>query len=124
MSSLLITFYCLFSSLMFAIPRLAILCGLIIFPNGPLNVDRDSADFPELFRPFKNLLTKIRDLLRTLSRAEFLVLEKLLSQLEEPNDLDKKLQVCAGSIYRYLYIIVVSKIVQHTHQNHIILITR
>ena len=46
-------------SLMFAIPRLAIVCGLLIFPNGPLNVDRDYSDSPELFRPFKNLLRKV-----------------------------------------------------------------
>ena len=46
-------------SLMFAIPRLAIVCGLLIFPNGPLNVDREYSDFPELFRPFKNLLRKV-----------------------------------------------------------------
>ena len=37
-------------SLMFAIPRLAIVCGLVIFPTGPLNVDRETSDFPELFR--------------------------------------------------------------------------
>jgi hypothetical protein len=43
----------LFTSLMFAIPRLAIVCGLIVFPSGPLNVDRDNSEFPELFRPFK-----------------------------------------------------------------------
>ena len=78
---------------MFAIPRLAIVCGLLIFPNGPLNVDRDNSDFPELFRPFKNLLRKIRDLLLTLSTAEFHVLEKLLCQLEEPTDLERKLKV-------------------------------
>jgi len=79
-------------SLMFAIPRLAIVCGLIIFPTGPLNVDRDNADFPELFRPFKNLLRKIRDLLWTLTPGEFYVLEKLLCQLEEPTDLERKLK--------------------------------
>ena len=81
-------------SLMFAIPRLAIVCGLIIFPSGPLNVDRENSDFPELFRPFKNLLRKIRDLLLTLSPGEFFVLEKLLCQLEEPTDLERKLKVC------------------------------
>ena len=37
-------------SLMFAIPRLAIVCGLVVFPTGPLNVERETADFPELFR--------------------------------------------------------------------------
>ena len=77
---------------MFAIPRLAIVCGLLIFPHGPLNVERDNSDFPELFRPFKNLLRKIRDLLLTLSAAEFHVLERLLCQLEEPTDLDRKLK--------------------------------
>lgn len=85
-------------SLMFAIPRLAIVCGLLIFPNGPLNVDRDNSDFPELFRPFKNLLRKIRDLLLTLSTAEFHVLEKLLCQLEEPTDLERKLKVAEAEL--------------------------
>ena len=42
---------------------------------------------------FKNLLRKIRDLLLTLSMAEFYVLEKLLCQLEEPSDLERKLKV-------------------------------
>jgi len=79
-------------SLMFAIPRLAIVCGLVVFPTGPLNVERETADFPELFRPFKNLLRKIRDLLLTLTPGELFVLERLLCQLEEPTDLEKKLQ--------------------------------
>ncbi len=51
-------------SLMFAIPRLAIVTGLLIFPAGPLNVDREYSDFPELFRPFKNLLRKVSKLLK------------------------------------------------------------
>ena len=89
---------------MFAIPRLAIVCGLLIFPNGPLNVDRDNSDFPELFRPFKNLLRKIRDLLLTLSTAEFHVLEKLLCQLEEPTDLERKLKVAFFEISRSHFI--------------------
>ena len=58
-----------------------------------LTIFRDNSDFPELFRPFKNLLRKIRDLLLTLSLAEFHVLEKLLCQLEEPSDLERKLKV-------------------------------
>ena len=44
-------------SLMFAIPRLAIVYGLLVCnKEGPLNVDRSSAEFPALFLPFKNLL--------------------------------------------------------------------
>ena len=59
-------------SLMFAIPRLAIVYGLLICQKeGPLNVDRSSAEFPALFLPFKNLLRKIRELLYTLEVAGF-----------------------------------------------------
>ena len=57
-------------SLMFAIPRLAIVFGLLIAPSGPLNVDRPSSEFPELFLPFKNLLKKIRELLLSLAPHE------------------------------------------------------
>ena len=58
-------------SLMFAIPRLAIVYGLLICKKeGPLNVDRSSAEFPTLFLPFKNLLRKIRELLYTLEANE------------------------------------------------------
>ena len=107
-------------SLMFAIPRLAIVCGLVVFPTGPLNVERETADFPELFRwdwlinglshslhfalcrPFKNLLRKIRDLLLTLTPGELFVLERLLCQLEEPTDLEKKLQVAFLPSYSHL----------------------
>ena len=93
---------------MFAIPRLAIVCGLLIFPHGPLNVERDNSDFPELFRPFKNLLRKIRDLLLTLSAAEFHVLERLLCQLEEPTDLDRKLKVGHKISFNIKYSIVIN----------------
>lgn len=79
-------------SLMFAIPRLAIVYGLLISPDGPLNVDRSSADFPELFLPFKNLLRKIRELLLTLAQAEIMVLEMLLCQQEEPANIANKLK--------------------------------
>ena len=115
-------------SLMFAIPRLAIVCGLVVFPTGPLNVERETADFPELFRwekfsllinwllhlhilhfafcrPFKNLLRKIRDLLLTLTPGELFVLERLLCQLEEPTDLEKKLQVAQPSFFTLSFIL-------------------
>jgi hypothetical protein len=41
----------------------------------------------------QNLLRKIRELLYTLTPSEFYVLERLLCQLEEPVDLERKLQV-------------------------------
>lgn len=39
-------------ALMFAIPRLAIVSGLLIFPDGPICVDGVLADMSEMFRPF------------------------------------------------------------------------
>ena len=77
-------------SLMFAIPRLAIVYGLLICAEGPLNVDRSHSDFPSLFLPFKNLLRKIRELLQTLEPSEVMVLELLLCQLEEPANIGKE----------------------------------
>ena len=79
-------------SLMFAIPRLAIVYGLLICPKGPLNVDRSNSDFPDLFLPFKNLLRKIRELLQTLNASEVMVLEMLLCQQEEPANISTKLK--------------------------------
>uniref|UniRef100_A0A8C6SZW7 Lateral signaling target protein 2 homolog n=1 Tax=Neogobius melanostomus TaxID=47308 RepID=A0A8C6SZW7_9GOBI len=65
-------------ALMFTIPRLAIVCGLVVYCEGPLNLDRKSEDMSELFRPFRTLLKKIRDLLQTLSEEELLTLERNL----------------------------------------------
>ncbi|XP_041828559.1 lateral signaling target protein 2 homolog isoform X2 [Melanotaenia boesemani] len=65
-------------ALMFTIPRLAIVCGLVVYPEGPLNLDRKSEDMSELFRPFRTLLKKIRDLLRTLTKEELMTLERNL----------------------------------------------
>ncbi|GFY40745.1 lateral signaling target protein 2 homolog [Trichonephila inaurata madagascariensis] len=76
-------------SLMFTIPRLAIVWGLLLYPDGPFNVEKDSADLSELFRPFCNLLFKIRDLLWTLTESELRTLEKMLCSLEEPKIDDK-----------------------------------
>ncbi|CDQ56182.1 unnamed protein product [Oncorhynchus mykiss] len=47
-------------ALMFTIPRLAIVCGLVVYGEGPLNLDRKPGDMSELFRPFRTLLKKIR----------------------------------------------------------------
>lgn len=40
-------------ALMFTIPRLAIVSGLLIFPEGPLCLDRTPNDMSEMFRPFR-----------------------------------------------------------------------
>ncbi|KAL6105646.1 zfyve28 [Pungitius sinensis] len=65
-------------ALMFTIPRLAIVCGLVVYSEGPLNLDRKSEDISELFRPFRTLLKKIRDLLQTLTEDELISLERNL----------------------------------------------
>ncbi|KAJ3612897.1 hypothetical protein NHX12_019154 [Muraenolepis orangiensis] len=65
-------------ALMFTIPRLAIVCGLVVYSEGPLNLERKSENMSELFRPFRTLMKKIRDLLQTLTQEELLTLEKNL----------------------------------------------
>ncbi|XP_066574404.1 lateral signaling target protein 2 homolog isoform X2 [Amia ocellicauda] len=65
-------------ALMFTIPRLAIVCGLVVYSEGPLNLDRKPEDMSELFRPFRTLLRKIRDLLQTLTEEELFTLERSL----------------------------------------------
>ncbi|XP_041049316.1 lateral signaling target protein 2 homolog isoform X2 [Carcharodon carcharias] len=68
--------------LMFTIPRLAIICGLRIYPEGPLNLQRQPDDMSKLFKPFYTLLQKIRDLLYVLTEEELSFLEKSLCTVE------------------------------------------
>lgn len=70
-------------ALMFSIPRLAIVAGLVIYNKGPLNMSMPAEQLSEMFRPFRTLLIKIRDLLRTLNANELYQLEKLLCTNED-----------------------------------------
>lgn len=70
-------------ALMFSIPRLAIITGLVIYNKGPLNMDMPADQLSEMFRPFRTILIKIRDLLRTLNKNELFQLEKLLCTNED-----------------------------------------
>ncbi|XP_071426085.1 lateral signaling target protein 2 homolog isoform X2 [Pithys albifrons albifrons] len=72
--------------LMFTIPRLAIISGLLIYPKGPLSLEQSPEEMSQVFSPFYNLLKKIRDLLRVLSVEELCVLERSLctAELEDP----------------------------------------
>lgn len=70
-------------ALMFSIPRLAIISGLTVFDNGPLNMEQSSSQLSEMFRPFRKLLIKMRDLLKSLNKNELYQLEKLLCTNEE-----------------------------------------
>lgn len=74
-------------ALMFTIPRLAIVSGLIIFPNGPLCIDKSVDEMSEMFRPFRTLLHKIRSLLWLLDNRELYMLEKLLCDNEQISDI-------------------------------------
>ena len=82
-------------ALMFTIPRLAIVCGLLILPEGPLNLQRQLS---ELFRPFRNLLCKIRDLLWTLTSQELQLLEKALCSTD-PTPTNSKYPICKTDEY-------------------------
>lgn len=70
-------------ALMFSIPRLAIVTGLVIYPHGPLNMDMPADQLSEMFRPFRTILINIRDLLGTLTKEELFQLEKLLCTNED-----------------------------------------
>uniref|UniRef100_A0A8D9A1I2 DNA-binding protein SATB n=1 Tax=Cacopsylla melanoneura TaxID=428564 RepID=A0A8D9A1I2_9HEMI len=71
-------------SLMFTIPRLAIVTGLLVYPRGPLSLDKEPNEMSEMFRPFRMLLVKIRELLWTLNESEIARLERLLCSVDEP----------------------------------------
>ncbi|XP_034531126.1 lateral signaling target protein 2 homolog [Notolabrus celidotus] len=83
-------------ALMFTIPRLAIVCGLVVYSEGPLSLDRKSDDMSELFRPFRTLLKKIRDLLQTLTEEELLTLERNLC-ISQDGELSTDLAVATDS---------------------------
>ncbi|XP_051487094.1 lateral signaling target protein 2 homolog [Apus apus] len=73
--------------LMFTIPRLAIISGLLIYPEGPLSLEQSPEQMSQVFSPFYNLLKKIRDLLRVLSPEELCLLERSLctAESEDPS---------------------------------------
>ncbi|XP_060938650.1 lateral signaling target protein 2 homolog isoform X1 [Limanda limanda] len=83
-------------ALMFTIPRLAIVCGLIVYSEGPLNLHRKPEDMSELFRPFRTLLKKIRDLLQTLTEEELVSLERNLC-ISQDGELSTGQELAANS---------------------------
>uniref|UniRef100_A0A5S6QPQ8 FYVE-type domain-containing protein n=1 Tax=Trichuris muris TaxID=70415 RepID=A0A5S6QPQ8_TRIMR len=70
-------------TIMFSLPRLAIVCGLVVYPDGPLNMDRSQENVCEMLRPFRRLLEKIKLLLLTLDDGEMSALESKLSSTLE-----------------------------------------
>uniref|UniRef100_A0A0K0EV71 Lateral signaling target protein 2 (inferred by orthology to a C. elegans protein) n=1 Tax=Strongyloides venezuelensis TaxID=75913 RepID=A0A0K0EV71_STRVS len=65
-------------NVMFAIPRLAIVWGLLYYPEGALNVDREPQQLSEMFRQYCHLLLTMRSLLRDMSPEELRQLEMTL----------------------------------------------
>lgn len=71
-------------ALMFTIPRLAIMSGLLFYPYmSPLSLNQNATDMSDMFRPFRSLLMKIRELLLTLSDKELSTLERMLCSSDE-----------------------------------------
>lgn len=71
-------------ALMFTIPRLAIVSGLLFYPYmSPLSLDQNATNMSDMFRPFRSLLMKIRELLLTLSDKELSTLERMLCSSDE-----------------------------------------
>jgi len=58
---------------------------LVVYAKGPLNMDMPGDQLSEMFRPFRTILIKIRDLLRNLNNQELYQLEKLLCTNEDIN---------------------------------------
>ncbi|XP_065827912.1 lateral signaling target protein 2 homolog [Oscarella lobularis] len=75
--------------LMFAIPRLAVVCGLVVFPDGPLNLDRKLSEIPICFQFQLGFLARIRELLRCLTSDELTELEKALCSSEGLGTLER-----------------------------------
>ncbi|XP_020854544.1 lateral signaling target protein 2 homolog isoform X1 [Phascolarctos cinereus] len=70
-------------SLMLTIPRLAIISGLLIHPEGPLSLSPPGAT-AYVFSPFRSLLQKIQALLVVLSADELFILERNLCVTDAP----------------------------------------
>ncbi|GMR61433.1 hypothetical protein PMAYCL1PPCAC_31628 [Pristionchus mayeri] len=62
---------------MIVIPRLAIVWGMLHFPDGALNIEKPER-LSQMFRPNLSLLTKIRNLLRVLTKRELAKVESVL----------------------------------------------
>uniref|UniRef100_F6XJ86 Lateral signaling target protein 2 homolog n=1 Tax=Monodelphis domestica TaxID=13616 RepID=F6XJ86_MONDO len=70
-------------TLMLTIPRLAIISGLLIHPEGPLSLSPPGAT-AYVFSPFRSLLQKIQALLVVLSADELFILERSLCMADAP----------------------------------------
>ena len=84
-------------AVMFAIPRLAIICGIMIFPDGPINPERPSRDTPACFRSYRQLLARIKELLGFLTKEQLMKLERALCSAEGIQSLEDTPSMCSDS---------------------------
>ncbi|KRZ08812.1 Lateral signaling target protein 2 -like protein, partial [Trichinella zimbabwensis] len=75
-------------TIMFSLPRLAIVCGLAIYPDGPLDLNRAVESTCEMLQPFRALFKKIRVLLNGLNEEELSTLEIKLSSFSGGDELN------------------------------------
>lgn len=80
-------------ALMFSIPRLAILAGLIYYEDGPLNLQKSINQMSEMFKPFRKLLIKLRELLLSLTKTDLQQLELLLCTNEQSKMSNEQLNI-------------------------------
>lgn len=80
-------------ALMFSVPRLAILAGLIYYEDGPLNLEKSVNQMSEMFKPFRKLLIKLRELLLSLTKSDLHQLEILLCTNEQSQMSDDQLNI-------------------------------
>ncbi|XP_065919581.1 lateral signaling target protein 2-like [Dysidea avara] len=77
-------------SLMFAIPRLAIVCGVAVHEDGPLCTTKPVREIPMMFRVYRSVLCRIKELLGHLTNEQFQRLERALCSAEGLGTLDRK----------------------------------
>nr|XP_048716863.1 lateral signaling target protein 2 homolog isoform X2 [Caretta caretta] len=93
--------------LMFTIPRLAIISGLLIYPEGPLGLERRPEETSRLFSPFRSVLKNIRPLWQQPGSARGRVLpgavlpgarSELRSRYSSTQDMIHTLFVCISGV--------------------------
>ncbi|KAK9886137.1 hypothetical protein WA026_014924 [Henosepilachna vigintioctopunctata] len=109
-------------ALMFTIPRLAIVDGLLAPSGEPLHIDSPPDDMSDMFRPFRALLHRIRELLWTLNKRELCLLERLLCDNEDISEVksvvDMALDGDSCFLIDSIYADCSSKLVLNTDSDH------
>ncbi|CAI4231042.1 unnamed protein product [Auanema sp. JU1783] len=78
-------------AVMFIIPRLAVLWGLLHYPEGALNLDPGAEnELSDMFRPYIPLLQNIKKLLKVLTVAELSAVENILCSGEDESAKNKQ----------------------------------